>query len=240
MAFGVSLNVDNSKALAKLRRRKGRLSNLSEPAKQIARFGEREARDRLAERPVSWFEQTGRLRSSINSDISEDGTIIRIGSNLRYARLQELGSAGLPGGVVLPLAPRKLLAIPANQRVARSGDWPRDYAAGELKFVRVAEINIAGRHWIGPALIRPFTEKQAERRKEIKANQRKRRKKGLRGSVIQAALRKKKDLREIGKRVEWALVKSARIPAGPYLKAVETVRNITNFAKDRIKAFLLG
>lgn len=76
---------------------------------------------------------TGKLAASIHSEATAipDGFRIDTGSNLIYARIQQ------EGGIVKPKPPLKLLAIPANKAVARSGLMPRDFSRGSLRFVPI-------------------------------------------------------------------------------------------------------
>lgn len=230
---GVSLTIDVSGALRKLDAAGQRVGNMAKPARQIGLYAASEARKRLNERPRNWGNHTGQLARSIHSTFDESTGTIRIGTNLIYARVQEIG------GEIRPK--KKYLAIPVDDSLRRSGKWPRDFGKGELQFVRKALIQIHGREWWGPALVTPENEKQRERTKQRKANERKRRKKRLRGSVIQVALRERREGQRQARRVMFALVKMVTLKGDqPYLLAPETVKNVRQFAADALERHISG
>lgn len=82
---------------------------------------------------------TGRLRSSITSDVREGGTSIEgvIGSNAIYARIHELG------GVITPKAPGGKLRFQT-----RDGAWHT-----------VSSVTIPARPYLGPAINSPFAQR---------------------------------------------------------------------------------
>lgn len=250
---GVRLDVDVSGALGKLVRVQSRLDSLEVPARRVGLEGEDQARQRLAERPDSgWFPQTRDLARDISSEIVRQGArlVVWVGSTLPYARIQELGSAGLPGGAVVPIPPGEYLAIPATQKVKRSGLWPSDYGPGELKFYPAAPIEIGSHSWTGPALIRA----PSERRQKIIDKRHDRAKTQIAGLTSKykrkasrerhaARIREKEakaQAADISKLVEFALVRSVTVPAQPYLKHEKTVAAVLEFSKRTIKAYLLG
>lgn len=250
---GVRLDVDVSGALGKLGRVQSRLDSLEVPARRVGIEGEDQARQRLAERPPStWFPQTRGLARSISSETVKQGSrlAVWIGSSLPHARIQELGSGGLPGGVVVRIPPGVYLAIPGSTKIQRSGLWPRDYPSGDLQFYPAATINIGSNSWIGPALLRRPTEsrqkiidKRHDRAKSQIAGLKSKYKRKASRERHAARIREKEakaQAADISKLVEFALVRSVKVPAQPYLKHERTVAAVLEFTKRTIKAYLLG
>lgn len=85
------------------------------------------ARRRLDSRNIRDRVTSGRLAKSINVLVLAD-TAVSLGTNLKYARVQNEGHPNLRSS-----RPNGLLAIPATPQLKRAGVWPRDVAG--LKFI---------------------------------------------------------------------------------------------------------
>lgn len=123
---------------------------------QIGLNVRRGAQRRLRGRKSDWGASRGMLGKSLAVQV--DARSVRVGSPLIYAAVQQRGTDSLPGGAITPKPPRKYLAIPATRALRMRGVYPRDLSDDEIKFVRVAEIQIGRRRWTGPALVNPETD----------------------------------------------------------------------------------
>lgn len=94
-------------------------------------------RNRLAGRP-GLIRRSGRLAGSLKHGMfgGKNAPVLRVWTAVKYSRLQELGSAGLPGGVVRPTK-GKYLAIPVGPAKTKSGvsKFPSPRAVAGLKFM---------------------------------------------------------------------------------------------------------
>lgn len=122
---------------------------------RIGLFVRREARRRLRQRARDWGPGTNKLSQSLAMLVDEMSVVV--GSNLKYAAIQQLG------GVVEPQG-HKYLALPAQAAMRRSGIWPRDLPKDSLRFVPNAAIRIGSHAWTGPALVRANSEFEIKRR----------------------------------------------------------------------------
>ena len=120
---------------------------------QIGLFVRRAAQRRLRARRSEFGRGKGKLSKSLTMRVT--ASLVRVGSPLIYAAVQQLGTSGLPGGVIRAKPPRKFLALPVDPQLRRRGVWPRDLPAERLKFVRAADIRIGNRRWTGRALVDP-------------------------------------------------------------------------------------
>lgn len=157
---------------------------------QIGLYVRREAQRALRSRSKSWGPQSGRLSRSLAIQI--DAASVAVGSNLVYARIQQLG------GRVRPKT-GKYLALPALPHLQRRGVWPRDLPRDSMKFVPNATISIGSHSWIGPALVRAADVTRPGRVKKDGSPGKDR--------VVSAA-----------GEVMFALVKSVNIKGQPYLR----------------------
>ncbi|MBX3396504.1 MAG: hypothetical protein KF841_14175 [Phycisphaerae bacterium] len=112
---------------------------------QIGLYVRREAQRSLRTRTREWGPSSGRLSRSLA--IAIDAASVAVGSNLIYARIQQLGGPVEPKG-------HKYLALPVPANLRRRGVWPRDLPSDSMRFVPNAEIQIGTKKWIGPALVR--------------------------------------------------------------------------------------
>jgi len=147
MAVGLTITPDR----ADLRRLQNAFKQLrragGDQRRVLGRVGiymTREARRRLRARKRDWGPTTFRLSKSLAMVV--DANSVTVGSNLVYARIQQLG------GTVRPK--RKYLALPVDATLRRRGVWPRDLPKDSLKFVPNARIRIGSHAWTGPALVR--------------------------------------------------------------------------------------
>lgn len=231
-AAGLKIDVNVAKGLSKLAQALVRVSNLEQPAKQVALYGAAEARRRLNERPRNWGAHTGQLARSINTHVTPGGALIIVRTNLIYARIQEEGGTIYPKG--------KFLALPLKPSLRRSGTWPRDFAKGALRFEPAVRISAGGRKWIGPALVEneKGTKPQGPRRERITPERPKRNlKKPESLKIGKLAKRKATHKHKEGKPL-FALIRRAKIQARPYLRADETIKNVRAFAVRTLQRFL--
>lgn len=180
-----------------------RLSKLGRsPRRSLGRLGlwiAREARRIIRAQSHSWGASSGKLGKSITQKLN-DASIV-VGSNLKYAAVQHEGTAGLPGGAIVPKG-HKYLAIPVLAHLRRAGVWPRDLPRDSMRFVPAAKIRIGSHSWIGPALVRMGN--QAVEHSFQGA--------GLKGVGAKAAPRVRRD-----GEVMFALVRRSRIRGSHYL-----------------------
>ncbi len=77
------------------------------------------------------FPRSRQLKQSftVKRELTGGGTKIegRVTSDVVYAKVQDVGTGYLPGGVIRPKPPRKNLAIPLDDSLKRAGIWPRHY-----------------------------------------------------------------------------------------------------------------
>jgi hypothetical protein len=148
MSIAITIQPDPADA-AKLRALIERLSSVGRNARvplgRTGLFIRREAQRELRSRKHDWGPGTSRLSKSLAMEVGPNYVVV--GSNLVYARIQQLG------GVVTPRG-HKYLAIPVLGHLRRAGVWPRDLPAGSMRFVPNAEIKIGTHAWTGPALVR--------------------------------------------------------------------------------------
>lgn len=233
MGVGLSIKADATLGKRKLAAvvKKFTPEQLARPFRQIGLKASSEMRARLNERTRDWGNHTGMLARSINETYEPEGPSVVSKTNTVYARKQE------EGGDIYPKDGGTYLAIPANDALRRSGKMPRDFARGELEFTRVALIDIHGHQWWGPAFLKAETESEFKRRKERQTKERARRKKRLRGSVIQVALRKKREAEKQIKRVMFALVKKVTLRKQPYKDHPKTIANVNAFARETFRKY---
>ena len=97
---------------AKIVKIKG-IRNLRKKLTKLGKTGNRQAREAAVKAGLLVIQnqakqnvdkQTGTLARSISSEVKSQGerTEGRTGTNLEYARMEEFGTAGLPGGVLRP------------------------------------------------------------------------------------------------------------------------------------------
>lgn len=92
-----------------------RIGDLRPQMQRLGMFMRRAAGDRLKARQSE--DSNGKLRASLA--VHADRTSVKVGSNLRYAAIQQLGGTVYPRTV-------KRLAIPVQPHLRRRGIWPRD------------------------------------------------------------------------------------------------------------------
>lgn len=123
---------------------------------RLALFILRYARQLLRQRVEDWGKRSGRLSRSLTMHL--DDMSVRIGSNLKYARIQQEGGVVKPNG-------HKYLALPVLPELRRSGVYPRDLPRDSMKFA-IADIRIGFYRWRGPALVRAEDTYKIQRRKK--------------------------------------------------------------------------
>lgn len=116
---------------------------------RIGMFVRRNAQRLLRQRQRTWGPMTLRLSRSLAIVVERNA--VRVGSNLVYAAIQQLG------GEVRPKT-AKFLAIPVSPQLRRRGVWPRDLPRDSMKWVPNADIRIGSHSWKGPALVRATDE----------------------------------------------------------------------------------
>ncbi len=147
------------------------------------------AQQRIRQRPRDWGPPTGRLSKSLAMVVS--ASAVRVGSNLVYAAIQQMG------GVVRPKR-GKFLAIPVDPTLKRRGVWPRDLPSDSMVYAPESDIMLGGKRYFGPALVRAEAVTAPGRLK----------KDGTRGK--DRVIRKKGE-------VMFALVRRVTIKGRPYL-----------------------
>ncbi len=199
MPIGLTIRPDEGD-LRRLRTALERMASVGRSAHRLlgrtGEFGRREAHRLLRARPKDWGKHTLRLSLSIALIVGED--FVGWGSNLKYARIQQLGGRVVPKG-------HKYLAIPVSPILRAKGTWPRDIAPDTMKFVSRAHITIGSHSWDGPALVR---KNDVVRPPEVRGGKRVRR--------DDAGRFARKDAGKAGE-VMFALVKSVMIRGRPYL-----------------------
>lgn len=189
--IGIRITADD----AALRRGFERLSRLAadtrRPFGEIGLHVRRRAQRELRARKSPWGPTLGKLSKSLAMRV--DPKFVIVGSPLVYAAIQQRG------GPVRPGPGRKYLAIPVQATLRRRGVWPRDLPKDSMRFVPDAQINVGGRSWIGPALVRAQITESPRMRTTKK------------GETKQARPKQK-----IGE-VMFALIKHANIKGRPYL-----------------------
>lgn len=101
--------------------------SLRVPMGRIGLFVARNAKRRLRARRKRKFPMSGMLAKSIHHVLDGESAVL-VGSNLPYAKIQQLG------GIITPKRV-KALTIPMQPYLARSRMWPRDFPKGVLVFV---------------------------------------------------------------------------------------------------------
>ena len=176
---------------------------------RIGLFVRREARRQLRLRNRDWGPGTNKLSQSLAMTVDDMSVVV--GSNLRYAAIQQLG------GVVEPRG-HKYLALPVQAAMRRSGIWPRDLPRDSLRFVPNADIRIGSHSWTGPALVRANSEFAVKRTQ-------KRDKQGRYAGVAET-VDKVVETKKAGE-VLFALVKRVTIKGRPYLVFDEQARRFS-------------
>lgn len=119
-------------ALGKLART-GR--SLRRPLLRSALHARRSAARRLRSREQRHGPSSGTLARSLTIRVDQDS--FELGSNLRYAAIQQVGGDIYPRSV-------KALAIPVLPHLRRSGIWPRDLPRDSMRYVPVNRGNVVG------------------------------------------------------------------------------------------------
>jgi len=146
MAVGLQIKAD-TRAVRKRLERLAKVGGHLEPVlRQIGVDVRRNAQARLRARKSDYGPSSGRLSKSLTMSVSP--RLVRVGSPLVYAAVQQLGHPGIQ-----PKRGR-YLAIPATTALRRRGVWPSDLPRGSMKFT-VTQIVIGRRSWKGPALVDP-------------------------------------------------------------------------------------
>lgn len=122
----------------RLREIGSRAESPRQPLEEIGQLMVRSIRTNFREggRPKKWprSQRAGERRSTLvgpgaklmrSIHYTPEARRVLIGTNVKYARIHQFGSAGLPGGVIRPKPPKKFLTIPINP-VAR-GKRARDF-----------------------------------------------------------------------------------------------------------------
>lgn len=149
MAVGLNIKADSKPVRREIERLIDAGVDLTTPLRQIGVDIRRGAQQRLRARRGDFGPSSGRLSKSLTMAV--DPRLVRVGSPLVYAAVQQVGTDHLPGGVIRPKHGR-YLAIPATTALRRRNVWPRDLPRDSLKFA-VTDIAIGKRRWRGPALV---------------------------------------------------------------------------------------
>ncbi|HOJ76405.1 MAG TPA: hypothetical protein PLL65_21000 [Phycisphaerae bacterium] len=115
--FGLKVDIDDAEAKSLFFRALAQTSDLTPVFRRLGLFMRRAAGERLKRRGSE--DATGKLRASIAYEAGPQQLLI--GSNLRYAAVQQFGHPGITPKTV------KALAIPLLPHIKRRGIWPRDW-----------------------------------------------------------------------------------------------------------------
>lgn len=122
---------------------------------RIGLFGLRHSNERLRNRIQNPERSKNELLRSGHTVI-DSPTKTTLSYNTPYARIQMLGGEIRAKG-------HPYLAMPVPDWLAKARTWPRDWAKGELKFVRRVQINFLGSTWYGPALVKATKSVKAQK-----------------------------------------------------------------------------